>query len=592
MARRFQEITEVYRQEIAALARADRWTAFLRSACRNYKLPFEEQVLVHAQRPDATAVLEIERWNRQFGRWVNKGATGIAVFDRDYPGRTRLKYYFDISDTHESRLSRPVPLWQVPTEQEPDVIEALENRFGALDDKGTLEEAIVSAMENAAADNMTDYLDDLQNCRDNSLLEELDENNRLVVFRLLKKEVATEAFAYMSDEARDDLVNAFSDVELVSAIEEMSLDDAADLLEDMPAGVVKRVLEKSSRETRESLNKLLNYPESSAGSLMTPEYVRLRMDMTVEQAFAAIRKQGENAETVYTCYVVESNRLQGVVSARNLLLADPKTPITEIMEDNLVTVKVTDDQEFVAREMQRYDFTAMPVLDNEGMFVGIITIDDAIDVLTDESTEDMQKMAAILPDDDATTYFGTSVWTHAKQRIPWLLILMLSATFTGMVTTHYEEAFVSLPLLVSFMPMLMDTAGNCGNQISTLMVRGLALGEVEPSDFVRVLGKELRVSAIVGAVLGVVNGLRIYLMYTFLFPGQYANVMGYAIVVSVSLFFSVILAKLVGGMLPLAAKKLGADPAIMATPFITTIVDACSLILYFQIAQLVFRNMM
>ena len=314
------------------------------------------------------------------------------------------------------------------------------------------------------------------------LLEELDENNRLVVFRLLKKEVATEAFAYMSDEARDDLVNAFSDVELVSAIEEMSLDDAADLLEDMPAGVVKRVLEKSSRETRESLNKLLNYPESSAGSLMTPEYVRLRMDMTVEQAFEAIRKQGENAETVYTCYVVESNRLQGVVSARNLLLADPKTPITEIMEDNLVTVKVTDDQEFVAREMQRYDFTAMPVLDNEGMFVGIITIDDAIDVLTDESTEDMQKMAAILPDDDATTYFGTSVWTHAKQRIPWLLILMLSATFTGMVTTHYEEAFVSLPLLVSFMPMLMDTAGNCGNQISTLMVRGLALGEVEPAD--------------------------------------------------------------------------------------------------------------
>ena len=368
------------------------------------------------------------------------------------------------------------------------------------------------------------------------LLEELDENNRLVVFRLLKKEVATEAFAYMSDEARDDLVNAFSDVELVSAIEEMSLDDAADLLEDMPAGVVKRVLEKSSKQTRESLNKLLNYPESSAGSLMTPEYVRLRKDMTVGQAFDAIRKQGENAETVYTCYVVERNRLLGVVSARSLLLSDLNTPIADIMDDNVVTVKVTDDQEYVAREMQRYDFTAMPVLDNEGMFVGIITIDDAIDVLTDESTEDMQKMAA--------------------------------------------------------MPMLMDTAGNCGNQISTLMVRGLALGEVEPSDFVKVLGKELRVSAIVGAVLGIVNGLRIYLMYTFLFPGQYQNVMGYAIVVSVSLFFSVILAKLVGGMLPLAAKKLGADPAIMATPFITTIVDACSLILYFQIAQLVFRNMM
>lgn len=424
------------------------------------------------------------------------------------------------------------------------------------------------------------------------LLEELDENNRLVVFRLLKKEVATEAFSYMSDEARDDLVNAFSDVELVSAIEEMSLDDAADLLEDMPAGVVKRVLEKSSKQTRESLNKLLNYPESSAGSLMTPEYVRLRKDMNVTDALAAIRRQGENAETVYTTYVVERNRLIGVVSARSLLLADPKAPITEIMEDNLVTVKVTDDQEFVAREMQRYDFTAMPVLDNEGMFVGIITIDDAIDVLTDESTEDMQKMAAILPDDEATTYFGTSVWTHAKQRIPWLLILMLSATFTGMVTTHYEEAFVSLPLLVSFMPMLMDTAGNCGNQISTLMVRGLALGEVEPSDFMRVLGKELRVSCIVGAVLGLVNGLRIYLMYGVIYAGKYDNVLGYALVVSISLFISVVLAKLVGGMLPLAAKKLGADPAIMATPFITTIVDACSLILYFQIAMLIFHNMM
>ena len=357
-------------------------------------------------------------------------------------------------------------------------------------------------------------------------------------------------------------------------------------------GVVKRVLEKSSRQTRESLNKLLNYPESSAGSLMTPEYVRLRQEMTVSDAFAAIRKQGENAETVYTCYVVERNRLQGVVSARSLLLSDPSTPIVDIMDDNVVTVKVTDDQEYVAREMHRYDFTAMPVLYNEGMFVGIITIDDAIDVLTDESTEGMQKMAAILPDDDATTYFGTSVWTHAKQRIPWLLILMLSATFTGMVTTHYEEAFVSLPLLVSFMPMLMDTAGNCGNQISTLMVRGLALGEVEPSDFLKVLGKELRVSAIVGAVLGLVNGLRIYLMYTYLYAGQYDNVIGYAVVVSVSLFFSVILAKLVGGMLPLAAKKLGADPAIMATPFITTIVDACSLILYFQIAQAVFRGMM
>ena len=226
------------------------------------------------------------------------------------------------------------------------------------------------------------------------------------------------------------------------------------------------------------------------------------------------------------------------------------------------------------------------------MLVGIVTIDDAVDVLTQESTEDMQKMAAIIPEDSTATYFGTSVWQHAKQRIPWLLILMLSATFTGMVTTHYEAAFTSLPLLVSFMPMLMDTAGNCGNQTSTLMVRGLALGEVSTEDFLRVIGKEVRVAAIVGAVLGIVNGLRIFLMYNFFYAGQYANVMGYAIVVSISLFCAVVLAKLVGGILPLGAKKLGLDPAIMATPFITTIVDACSLILYFRIAMVVFAGQM
>ena len=412
------------------------------------------------------------------------------------------------------------------------------------------------------------------------LLEELDENNRLVVFRLLKKEVATEAFAYMSDEARDDLVNAFSDVELVSAIEEMSLDDAADLLEDMPAGVVKRVLEKSSKQTRESLNKLLNYPESSAGSLMTPEYVRLKKEMNVRQALDAIRRQGENAETVYINYVVERNRLKGVVSARDLLLADPDTPLVDIMDDNVVTVKVTDDQEFVAREMQRYDFTAMPVVDNEGMFVGIITIDDAIDVLTDESTEDMQKMAAILPADEATTYFGTSVWTHAKQRIPWLLILMLSAAITGSIITRYEDAISAVPLLVAFLPMLMDTGGNCGSQSATLVIRGLALEEIRPRDALRVIRKELAVAAIVSAVLAAANGLRIYLQY---------HDSAIALVISLSLAATVVLAKLVGCMLPIAAKQLHMDPAIMASPLITTIVDAGAVLIYFQAAAALLR---
>lgn len=423
------------------------------------------------------------------------------------------------------------------------------------------------------------------------VLGEMDENNRLVAFRLLKKEVAAEAFAYLDDTSRNAMVEAFTDAELMRALEDMSLDDAADILEDMPASVVKRVLEKSDRETREMLNRLLNYPADSAGSIMTPEYVRLSMTQNVQEAMQTIRRIGENAETVYTCFVVEKNRLKGIVTAKQLLLADPEEKIADLMDENVISVKVTDDKELVAREMQRYDFTCMPVVDNENMLVGIVTVDDAIDVLTDESTEDMQKMAAILPGDEMSTYFGTGVWQHAKQRIPWLLILMLSATFTGMVTTRYEAAFVSLPLLVSFMPMLMDTGGNCGNQTSTLMVRGLALGEVSTGDFLRVMGKEIRVAAIVGTVLGVVNGLRIYLMYTFLYPGLYTQteLMNYAIVVSISLFCGVVLAKLVGGMLPLAAKKVGFDPAIMATPFITTIVDACSLLIYFNIATAVFH---
>ncbi len=423
-----------------------------------------------------------------------------------------------------------------------------------------------------------------------AVLEELDENNRLVVFRLLRKDAATEAFTFMSDDARSELVEGFSDAEIVNTLEEISLDDAADMLEDMPASVVKRVLAKSSRKTRESLNKLLRYPEYSAGSIMTPEFVRFRKEMDVKGAFDAIRRQGPDAETVYTGYVVEKNILLGVVSAKDLLLSDENVAITELMDDNVVTVKVTDDQEFVAHQLAKYDFSAMPVLDEEGMMVGIVTIDDAVDVLVDESTEDMQKMAAILPEDQTASYFGTTVFRHAKQRIPWLLILMLSATFTGMVTAHYEAAFSAIPLLVAFMPMLMDTPGNCGNQACTLMVRGLALGEVTVRDLGRVVWKELRVSMIVGAVLGIVNGIRIFLMYGVFTKNPDPMTLRYALVVSIALLGAIIMAKLVGAVLPLLAKLVGADPAIMATPFITTIVDACSLILYFKIAELVFAS--
>lgn len=418
------------------------------------------------------------------------------------------------------------------------------------------------------------------------ILDQMDKNNRLVAFRLLKKDVATEAFAYMDPDIRMDMVEGFTDAELMRALERMSLDDATDLLEDMPASVVKRVLAQSDPKTRESLNRLLHYPEDSAGSIMTPEYVRLRSTQTVTEALNTIRQVGNKAETVYTCFVVLRSRLVGVVSAKDLLLANPDDKIADIMDDNIIFCRVTDDQEYVSREMQRYGFMTMPIVDNEGMMVGIVTMDDAVDVLTEESTEDMQKMAAILPDEDAGSYFNTSVWVHAKQRIPWLLILMLSATFTGLVTQHYEAAFTALPLLVSFMPMLMDTGGNCGNQSSTLMVRGLALGEVSTGDFLKVLRKELGVALIVGSVLGVVNGLRIFIMYRSSYPDDIVN---YVLVVSISLFFAIILAKFVGGMLPLLAKRLGADPAIMATPFITTIVDAGALVIYFTLASWMFQ---
>ena len=418
------------------------------------------------------------------------------------------------------------------------------------------------------------------------ILDQMDKNNRLVAFRLLKKDVATEAFAYMDPDIRMDMVEGFTDAELMRALERMSLDDATDLLEDMPASVVKRVLAQSDPKTRESLNRLLHYPEDSAGSIMTPEYVRLRSTQTVTEALNTIRQVGNKAETVYTCFVVLRSRLVGVVSAKDLLLADPGDKIADIMDDNVIFCRVTDDQEYVSREMQRYGFMTMPIVDNEGMMVGIVTMDDAMDVLTEESTEDMQKMAAILPDEDAGSYFNTSIWVHAKQRIPWLLILMLSATFTGLVTQHYEAAFTALPLLVSFMPMLMDTGGNCGNQSSTLMVRGLALGEVSTGDFLKVLRKELGIALIVGSVLGVVNGLRIFIMYRSSYPDDILN---YVLVVSISLFFAIILAKFVGGMLPLLAKRLGADPAIMATPFITTIVDAGALVIYFTLASWMFQ---
>lgn len=440
-------------------------------------------------------------------------------------------------------------------------------------------EQILQLLDEKSYRQLREATEDMQPADLAEMLEEMDLRQRLLVFRLMKKDVAAETFAYLDNDARSEMVEAFSDAELTSALEQMALDDAADLLEEMPASVVKRVLSRSDPHTRDALNRLLNYPADSAGSIMTPEYVRLRRGTTVADAFTAIRRQGEQAETVYICYVVERNRLEGVVTARDLLLANPDDAIDELMDENVIRVQVTDDKEFVANEMNRYGFMAMPVVDSEGFMVGIVTLDDASDVLIEEATEDIQKMAAIAaPPEDS--YFSTSVWAHARSRIPWLLILMLSATFTGMIITHYENAFAALPLLVSFIPMLMDTSGNCGNQSSTLMVRGLALGDIRPADILRVIFKEARVALLVGLVLAAANGLRIFVMYRDL---------RLAVLISVTLVLAILIAKLIGCSLPLLVQRVGLDPALMASPFITTIVDACAITIYFSIATRMFQ---
>ena len=439
-------------------------------------------------------------------------------------------------------------------------------------------EAVLALLDQKNYKQLRQLSEELQPADLAELLEDMEQQQRLLVFRLLQKEVAAEAFAYMEPDARGELVEALSDAKLTEVLEEMALDDAADVLEEMPASVVKRVLANSSKETREILNKLLHYPEDSAGSIMNAEYVRLGKDLTVKEAFNVIRRVGENAETVYICYVVERNRLIGVVTARDLMLASPEELVQDLMDENVISVQVTDDKEFVANEMNRYGFLAMPVVDSEGMLVGIVTLDDATDVLIEEATEDIQGMAAIHPSEDS--YFATSVWAHARNRIPWLLVLMLSATFTGMILNHYEAAFAAVPLLVSFIPMLMDTGGNCGNQSSVLMVRGMALNEIQPRDAARVAFKEFRVALIVGGVLSLVNGIRVLIMYRDL---------RLAILIAVSLLLAVVIAKLIGCTLPLAVQRIGLDPALMASPFITTIVDACSITIYFGIATQMFH---
>jgi magnesium transporter len=415
--------------------------------------------------------------------------------------------------------------------------------------------------------------------RDADIADFLDDLNRehvVLVFRSLPKDRAAEIFAYLPSDKQEYLVGAITDQEVGSIIDQLFVDDAADFLEELPASVVKRVLQHASPETRTLVNQFLKYPPESAGSIMTAEFVDLKKDMLVSEAFARIRRTALDKETVYTCFVMDANRhLEGVVTVKNLFLASEDAVIRDVMERNVIFAQTTQDQEEVARMFSRYDLLSLPIVDHENRLVGIVTVDDIVEVIEQEATEDFQLMAAMAPSEKP--YLKTSIFSLAKHRIFWLLLLMISAMITGSILGKYEAAIVTMPLLVTFIPMLTDTGGNAGSQSSTLIIRGMALGEITLRDGSRVLLKELGVSSLVGVVLAVTNFIRLILMY----PGNYLV----ALSISLTLFVTVVLAKTVGGLLPLIAKALKQDPAIMAAPVITTIVDALSLIIYFRIVD-------
>ncbi len=408
-----------------------------------------------------------------------------------------------------------------------------------------------------------------------AFIEALDSEKTVVVFRMLPKELASDVFACLEVEKQKHIINSITDHELGAIIEDLFVDDAVDMLEELPANVVKRVLQNAAADTRKLINQFLKYPENSAGSIMTAEYVGLKKTMTVEQAFAYIRKNGVDKETIYTCYVMDSKRrLEGVVTVKDLLMNPYEMTIGDIMDTYVIKAVTTEDQEEVAVNFRKYDLLSLPVVDHEERLVGIVTVDDVVDVMEQEATEDFEKMAAMLPSEKP--YLKTSVFKLAQNRIVWLLVLMISSMITGGILARYEAAFAVIPLLVTFIPMLTDTGGNAGSQSSTMIIRGMAVGEIGTRDVFRVVFKELKVALIVGLILGIVNYIRLAILY----PGQELL----CLTVVLSLMITVVLAKTIGAVLPLVAKVFRLDPAIMAAPLITTIVDAVSLIIYFQLA--------
>ena len=411
---------------------------------------------------------------------------------------------------------------------------------------------------------------------------ELPEERQPAVFRLLKKDTAAEIFAELDGDVQAHLITGMTDREVRVMLDELYVDDAVDMLSDIPSNVVKRLLMAATPETRAELNRFLSYPEGSAGSVMTAEFIELRKAMTRDEAVETIRRTGRDKETIYVCYVTDARRhLEGIVQLQDLLFAAPDATLEEIMDTNIVSAMTHDDRESVADTISKYDLLALPVVDKEGRLVGIVTVDDAIDVILEEAGEDLEKMAAMSPTDKP--YLRASVFDTFKKRIPWLLLLMLSATFTGAIIARYEEALGMLTILTAFMPMLMGTGGNAGSQSSIAVIRALSLGEIELRDVWRVVFKEFRVSLICGVVMGVATFAKVFVLDLWCDTTK----LDVAFVVSISLVLTVVLAKLIGAVLPLLAKKIKLDPAVMASPFITTIVDALSLVLYFEVASAV-----
>ena len=422
---------------------------------------------------------------------------------------------------------------------------------------------------------LRDLLADLEPADIASLFEDLDEDSIPLLFRLLPKEPAAEVLVELDPDAQEMLIRGFSNTELKEVLDELYLDDAVDIVEEMPANVVKRILKHADPDTRKSINEILKYPEDSTGSIMTMEFVDLKQTMTVEAAFKRIRRTGLDKETINICYVIDEQRhLIGLLSIRTLVLADEDDVIGDIMQTNIISVHTLDDKETTALALSKYGFLALPVVDTENRLVGIVTVDDAMDVLQEEATEDIELMAAILPSDKP--YLKTGVFETWKARTPWLLVLMLSATFTGIILTHFENALSACAVLTAFIPMLMSTGGNSGSQASVTIIRGLSLNEIQYKDFLRVFWKEIRVGVLCGVTLAAANYVKLLLIDRVSSP--------VAATVCLTLVLTVVFSKIVGSLLPMGAKKIGLDPAVMAAPFISTIVDVLSLVIYFQFA--------